>query len=406
MKTKTIGLLNVPIRARWALLALGAVPRIVQFAHGRGFWLDEASLLGNLRERGPLGLLSGLGQAQLAPVGFLWAERAMYLAFGPSVFGMRVVPLVGGLAALALFDRLARRRLGPASANLAVGLFALSPDLIYYSSELKPYSTDVAVALALTLMAFRMRDDALPWRRAFAYAGFGALAAWFSFPAAFVLAGVGLALFARAVAEGDARRVGRLVAIGSTWAASLALVVLVGHEQLGHSTIMWSFWSAAFPEWPPRSFWDVSWPLRRFLFLFVNPLDFTWPLGPRASMVLPVALFGMGCARLARRDRVGLAVLVAPVALALVAGALRLYPFHGRLVLFLVPNLLLLICEGAAGLREGRWGVWAWRVVAVALLVGPSLHSLYNLPYPGIARELHPYGDLRPPELDPGRFPW
>ena len=46
------------------------------------------------------------------------------------------------------------------------------------------------------------------------------------------------------------------------------------------------------------------------------------------------------------------AILVLPIALAMVASAMRRYPFHGRLILELVPAFFLLIAEGTERLRE------------------------------------------------------
>ena len=48
---------------------------------------------------------------------------------------------------------------------MALVLFAVSDDLIYYSSELKPYSVDLAVGLVFNLMAIEALGKPITFRR-------------------------------------------------------------------------------------------------------------------------------------------------------------------------------------------------------------------------------------------------
>lgn len=72
---------------------------------------------------------------------------------------------------------------------LALALFAIFPSLIYYSSEVKQYSSDVMFALLLLYLGTR--------GRAMLLGVFGAVAVWFSHPAIFVLAGLGVVIMLR-----------------------------------------------------------------------------------------------------------------------------------------------------------------------------------------------------------------
>ena len=99
-------------------------------------------------------------------------------------------------------------------------------------------------------------------------------------------------------------------------------------------------------------------------------------------------------------------MLALPGLFALAAAYLHLYPFHGRLVLFLVPSLLLLIAEGAGWFRETIGGGVPWAVVLAALFLFPSLGALYHLVEPRDRGDFNPYGDRRPATLDPDRFPF
>ena len=133
------------------ILLLGATFRIVQWVWNRSAWMDESSLRANIIGLRYSGLLGPLSANQLAPPGFLLIEILARNVFGDSLRALRLYPLIGGLVSLMLFQRVAALCLRPAAALLALALVATADDLIYFSSELKQYSTDVAFALACTL---------------------------------------------------------------------------------------------------------------------------------------------------------------------------------------------------------------------------------------------------------------
>ena len=118
---------------------LGVLLRVGVYLWNRQYWMDEGSLLGNLEGMRVLDFSGHLHGDQLAPVGFLIIERVIVGLLGDSGYATRFFPLVCGIVALWLFKSLAFRFLPFAAAMVALALFAFSDDLVYYSSELKPY---------------------------------------------------------------------------------------------------------------------------------------------------------------------------------------------------------------------------------------------------------------------------
>ena len=388
------------------VLAFGGVFRVAQWLADRALWMDEARLWGNIRSKSIPQLFGPLDHAQLAPAGFLVAERLVGLTLGPTPLWLRLLPLLGGVATLFLARDVARRCLLPGAVLVALALVATSGDLIYFASELKPYSTDTTVALGCVLMGMWLESRPLTAPRLLALGTAGALAAWFSFPAAFGLAGVGVVLMGSALAGRAWGRAVRLVAIGSVWVASVAACQAVARVQLVERGPMDAFWGFALWPLPPKSASDLLiWPLLRGLYLFVNPLEFPTPLGPNPTALLAAALFVVGCGSLARRDLRALGLLVLPGVFALVASGLHAYPFHGRMVLFFAPALLLLIAEGCGRVRL-RLGRVAFGAVVLVLLAGPGLVAVYHLAEPRQRIGFNPHGDLRPASLKPGHFPF
>ena len=388
------------------IVGLGVLFRVVQYLADRPYWMDEQSLAANITRDRLVEVFGVLSRTQLAPPGFLGVEWVAYRTLGDNPFALRLFPLLCGIASLFLFRGVARHVLEPGSVWIAVALFAVSDDLIYFASELKQYSTDVAAGLVCTLMGMQALARPATRGRVVALAAAGAAIVWLSHPSVFVLAGVGTVLLASGAAERGWR--GALIpcAMGLVWVASFAAVYALSMDQLGHRSDMWRFWEFAFPPMPPASLWDATWVLRRLWYLFINPLNFETPLGARPSSLPALGLFVAGCLSSAKRDPARFVMLALPVLFVLLASCLRLYPFHGRLVLFLVPSLLLLIAEGAGRFRETFGRGMAWAFLLGSLLLFPSLGAFYHLVEMHDRVDFSPYGDRRPANLDPTRFPF
>ena len=374
----------------------------MQYLADRSFWMDEGSIVGCILQLDQTGLFGPLGSTQLAPPGFLASEWLVIHLLGTSRFAFRLIPLLAGIVSMFLFQQLARGYLIPRGEWVAVALFAVVDDLIYFSSEVKQYSSDLALTLGLLVLALRIRDRGLStiWQ-ALGLVGAGAGVVWFSHPAIFTLAAVGLVGLVPAIRNRDRRTALLWAGIGLAWVTSFGLVHMVAMRQLGYRRDMWFFWDFAFPPLPPQSTWDLTWPIRRFAFLFASPLNFNLPFGPSWSIWPALILTLIGWFRLLRADPARVALVSLPGLAALGAAYGRLYPFHGRLLLFCVPLLLIPLASGLDLVRS-RW----LRGFLVAWVVGlPTLQAAYRLVEPRQRDDPNPYGDRRPSTLNPYWFP-
>jgi hypothetical protein len=391
------------------ILGLGILLRVTEYLSNRGLWLDEGSLAANIRTPRFAALFGPLAHTQLAPPLFLAVEWLMVRALGDHNWAFRLFPLICGVGSLFLFLAVARRVLESNAVWVALALFALSEDLIYYSSEVKQYMTDVAAGLVCLLAGLMLYRSPATLPRLGAFAFVGALVVWFSHASAFVLAGVGVVLLTLAIRQRRWSQASTLALIFIIWLMSFAGVYAVSMEQLGHRRDMWVFWNFTFPPLPPSSLWDVSWPIRKLFYLFVNPLNFETPLSPRISALIPLLCCIAGCGSMFKRDRVVFGMLTAPIIITLLVAYPRLYPFHGRLLLFLVPFLLLLITEGWDSLGRRLAGPWLtirWILLA-AILLFPTLNAVNYLFLESRERNsVNRFGDRRPPTPDLMRFPF
>ena len=397
----------------WLAVVLGVAVRLLDFSDDRELYRDERSLLENLVSLEVFDFRTTLTEYQLAPPGFLVLERLMVRLPGNDVRNARLVSLACGIASMFLFRSTARRYLSRWAVPIATGLFALSDWLIYYSSEIKQYSCD----LVLTLVALRLAagpileskaNDSLSFgsasltpRRILAIAGFGLLGVWFSYPLALVLAGVGTYLIAVAAKRRAWRQFLGLAVTGMAWVLSFAACYVVSHRILSKERFIWDWWDFAFLPIPPRSLADLSRDFWQILNAFDSPADLLTPLGVLPSAFLALGLFLLGGFSISRRWFGGLYLLVVPILVALAASAVHQYPFHGRLLIFLVPSIHLLVGEGAATLSR-RAGPWSTLALAGFLLFQPA-YDLCQLRWIG-GRGQHAgydsHGDLRPDLLD------
>jgi len=376
-----------------SLVWLGAMLRAWVYLQGRPYWMDEGSLLGNLGGGPILDFSKPMTGDQLAPLGFLILERLLVALFGGSIYVTRLIPLACGIGALELFRRLVERILSRPGAIVAMILFALSDDMIYYSSELKPYSWDLAIGLAVTLVGVReLRGDF--GRRGLGLIALAAIASpWLSFPSVFVVAGCGAVLIADRLRAGRWRDALGLAAVASAWAGSAFVAYSASRRMLNEATTMYVFWNFAFLPFPPTSREALAKGGGILLETFVTPLNLAGPFLPYTFAGLAVALMVLGIVSLGRRDPGSAAILLAPMALALTASALRTYPFHGRLILWLAPAFFLMIAEGTQKVRV-KAGRRLYVAVLIVLLAYPCFEAFY-VSLGGRMRDFNRHGDLR-----------
>jgi hypothetical protein len=254
----------------------------------------------------------------------------------------------------------------------------------------------------LTLSALLLASGPSPpsWRRLLCLGLFGAIGVWFSHPLAFVLAAVGSYLFATAAIRREWRVALVLSAVGLAWAASFVACYLVSCAMLQEGRFIWDWWDFAFLRIPPHSLAELKFECWQLLNVFDSPADVKTPLGPAFTAFLALTLAIAGAATIGRRWPGGLYLLIAPAACTVAASTMRLYPFHGRLLIFLVPAIQMLVGQGAEMIaRPGG------RRLEIALGAFLLLQPAYDAASHAILRPMHhegfdSHGDIRPDLLD------
>ena len=317
----------------------GAFVRLIQYVNNRSLWEDEVNLVLNIVNRSYGELLQPLDYNQAAPPGFLWIEKTAVQIFGNNEYALRLFPFIAGLIALVGFYKLATRYASPVAAPIAIALFACLKHTLYYASEVKQYSSDVMVAVVLSLLLIPLRHQHLNTKQLVILGLLGSVFIWISHPTVFVLAGLELAFFLVASNKQRWMILTNRLPMYFTWLLSFAgLYFLTIRGTLNNETL-----TSSWDERYPNSLFDVLWLFDAFGRFFYNPLGF---LGITDGIA--IFAFIIGCIALYRRNRITLLTIAAPILVTIAAAYLEQYPFRERLVLFLTPFAILIIAEGIA----------------------------------------------------------
>ncbi len=375
--------------ATLAVVGAGVLFRAVRFAANWPLWGDEAFLAVSLITRDFAGLARPLEYFQIAPVGFLWVERAVIGLLGAGEWALRLVPFVAGLASLGLFWRFAGENLDRRAALMAVALFAASFYPIRHSTEVKPYATDLLLSLALTCLAhlaWRRPDSSRAW---LALTAVSALGVWASYPLIFVAGGVGLTLAVR-IRGGPSRRAVLLWAgfVGASLASWAVMYVATARPQSLSAPFYRDMptWEDSFP--PVLRPWELPW----WLVKVHTGNMMAYPYGGNQFGSVATALLVLVGARvLWRRDRALLGLLVSPIGPALIASAMHRYPYgtSARISLYLAPAICLLAGQGLATLivqllprRQARRALLGVPALLAAVAVAGAVVAA-AMPYKG-----------------------
>jgi uncharacterized membrane protein len=339
-------------------IMIGAVLRLAVYLDALPFRVDELRLAANLFERSFAELTRPLDHAQTAPIGYLWLQKLALLLPGSRELTLRLISLVAGIASLYLFYVVGRRVTRPLGMLFALTLMALSPILLLRSSDLKQYSLDGMLTIAMVALALPLLERYR--RRRMIWLGvFGAAALLLSHSALFVAGSTALTLVFFGW-TGHHRSLTRAALVtGAAWGA-LALVIYVIHVHDMQANPAVTAWFA--PDFMPlpRSFADLLWFARAFDDLFAS--------AGITQVGIAAILFLLGLRALVPDRWPLLSMLVLPIVLALLASALQRYPFTGRLLTFAVPLVLLLTAIGFQALTESLVR-YRWLVAGLAALI-------------------------------------
>ena len=325
-------------------LFVGVLLRLLLFTLDDSLWRDEAMLLMGLRSISIPEIFQELPYGQRCPFALALLWKSMMGLGMVGTHWMRLPSLAAGIAQLFIFTQLARKIFSQTESqpNVVLWLAAVSPQLILFSNQTKPYIFDVLCATLLVFLAlpFFLGEEQQGQR----YVPL-IVTSWFSliisYPAAFVVSGICAGLFIK----NGLRKLGPHLTLCLGTAIIVLLTLTLVGESSSYMKIFWEKGYQGFPQlnagWWGRAlahslFFGLSSP--SYLGIVKLSLFFGWLIAP---------LYVLGIIHLWRARQHGLlCLLLGPMVFCLTASLLHTYPFHSRLILFTMPHVLILLSYG------------------------------------------------------------
>jgi hypothetical protein len=348
------------------IIAFGVVLRASKYLPAWSMRGDELAVTLNLNNRSPLELITKpLDYEQAAPVGFILVVKAMIAIFGRSEYVLRFPAFAASCLSLLLMQDLLTKTVGKYGNLFALAAFAFADYLIYYSAELKQYSTDVLICLMLLLVFYQHLTKDTTLKDFVVLASLGIMALCFSYPALFVLIGIGGTLVLHYWK--NRQRFIWIVLTGILWAGVfLALYWFLLRHQTNDAYLI-TFWDNLLSFMPMPPWRQLSWFPKALSGLFFEVAG----LSSHLVLVIPLYLLGLW-GFLKEKKWQWVLVLTLPIALNVLVSGFQKYPFHGRLILYVLPLIFLLLAKGIdfliAFIRNRTSANLAFAVLLVLLL--------------------------------------
>lgn len=348
----------------WAIILAGMALRISMYIQNRSLFIDEACLSSQLIDRPYSGLFENL-KYQYAPPFFACGEKLMTDILGPNEYALRLIPLLAALLSLVLFYRLCRHFIEDQFIVLPLFLFSFGMPILQYATEVKQYSTDVLITLALLLLAIRWPLARLDVKKGVFWALLGVFVVWFSMPGVFILFGVGMYYLLQLYRAKDWSKVRMIIAPIACWLLSFgSYYFLIIREDIGLDKLE-DYHARFFLPLLPGSWAEVL-QIKNILLSF-----FQTAIGATAiAIVFGILTSLLAIVHLWRKDFSKVLLFSLPILAAMFSSGLQLYSLIPRLILFFIPILLLWIGIGQAQLWQrisGNWRNLLWLPVLIIM---------------------------------------
>ena len=319
-----------------SIVIAGIALSMVQFIYNRSIWLDEAMLSLNIIHRSHLELLKPLDYNQAAPILFLQIEKIFSQLIPNSDFGLRIFPLICFLLSLFFFYKIVRAlHQNYYTIIFSLSLFVFNATLIYYSSEVKQYMTDVMILTGFYYLM--LRENKNEKYKYYSLVIFGVIGIFLSNVTPIILFTCGMYLLVD-IYQNNRKSFPYLIAVSIIWSVVFLvyyILFIYNYPSLGTLQKFFSERNSFMPTYPFSidfyNFFVWKWRM-----VFYSLFTFESISGALLSI-----LAFLGILTLIRKKETGAVILItAPLVLHLLLSALKLYPVEKRTILYTLPCII------------------------------------------------------------------
>lgn len=311
------------------LILAGVYLRVLFFSYSRPFWNDESALALNLLHRSYLGLFLPLDFHQAVPPLYSCLCKFCSLFIPKLEYAFRFPALCFSCGSVFLFFVFAKTFLKrKLSQLLALILFVFNYQLIYYAQELKPYSCDVFMFLAILLSYFYFEYEKFTKTQKVLFSSFLALTVWFSYTAVFALIILGIMVFVKYKSK--------CLTLFIMPFLSAGMLVLTSYKTAAGG-FMQNFWKDGF----------ISYDFSNLFSLTGANLQYYFPAFPNKIIIVFMLLAGLFIVfKEAFKDKdTKSMILLSAVVFAIALSYFHIYPLYLRTCLYLFPIIMVIMSK-------------------------------------------------------------
>lgn len=358
------------IKTNWFTIAiflialLGIFLRIQIYLFCRPLWMDEAYLANNLFSPHPI--LDNMMYGQAAPPLFKLISLLNVKIFGMSNYSLRLFPLLCGLCSIFIFIRVIKIILPSKLTQIAAAvLFSINYLLIYYSSELKQYSTDVLCSLCLILLTLKINIKTADKKTIILLSLLYGSVFWISHASLFILSSIFIFYLIYNIKEYK-----KIILMFTPAAISFTVFWFLHLKTISNSSYMHQFWTYNFLNSKEHLEYIINDTIPVFFF-------------PNIHIILILTVMLLGIILLYKKEPKASVLIGLPAIILIIASFLSLYPITFRLALFMVP---LCIIYYSSILLPKKSKVTA--VFAILLFICGSSKYVYYYPHIILSKDI------------------
>jgi len=344
------------------IIAAGIAYRIIIYFQNRSLFIDEANVGRNIAERSFSQFFETLSYEQYAGPLFLIILKVNTLLLGMTEYALRLWPLIAGIISLILFYQLLKREFSEKWLWFPLLWMGFTWRMFRFSTEVKQYTTDIMVALALLNLVYIIPPEKLSWRNVLLWGIIGAILIWLSMPVVFILAGVGFYYFFHFFQKQNNYQINKpIITSIALWLLSFGVYyIAIINQQTGTDYLLRSHADFYIPLLP-TSIADFKLLAKRLVGFWKAVFGNT-----ALSVICTSALAVLGSFHFFRKNKYKLLLYVAPFALMIFAVGVKQFSLMPRITLFVWPLLMFCVVAGVHFLSQ--WNNKIFAVVISALL--------------------------------------
>lgn len=320
---------------------LGIIFRLKSYLYLPSLWHDECSLAVSIITRNISGMFMPLEHNQCAPLLFMMLTKIVTALFGEGEFQMRLIPFLSGILSIFVFYILSKKVLSTKfSVAVALLLFVINANLIYYSAEFKQYSTDLLIVMWAVIVLSNLNFKTNSYKKLLGYSLSSIIFLLLSFPAAFAI----FASFICSIFNSEKKSYTKMFTyLLPIFGIGFVYYLFVLHPNTASQMATYNdYWKDGF----------LNTSLKSFLLLAKGNFDFMFK--PNNFALFGLILFFVGVFKSAKeKNKYGMICLLV-ILTALIAALLHFYPIKERVALYLIPIIILFVAKPLDFVRKSN----------------------------------------------------